>query len=211
MFAGNHAGNHEVTAAHTISRKQHMPNWFIAIPVAPTGWFEPPVRTPPKGFRSTHPDDLHVTVAFLGPVQETRARAAWEALRWNVGPRSISLGKPITLGPPINYSALVITLADRALEQAIARCRDAVCSAAGVLADRRPPLPHVTIARPPKLATAADREAGLTWASQLELHTHQTTLDTLALYARATDPRDGRKYRTVCVQSFAQLIGEPQR
>jgi 2'-5' RNA ligase len=56
-----------------------MPNWFIALPVSPLGWFERLVPPPPAGFRAFHPDDLHLTIAFLGAVDDATASRGWHA------------------------------------------------------------------------------------------------------------------------------------
>ncbi|MEL6346990.1 MAG: hypothetical protein AAFV53_28005, partial [Myxococcota bacterium] len=53
------------------------PNWFIAIPVPALSWFSPLVAHVPRGIRRFHPEDLHLTVAFLGPVRQEDALTAW--------------------------------------------------------------------------------------------------------------------------------------
>jgi RNA 2',3'-cyclic 3'-phosphodiesterase len=63
----------------------------------------------------------------------------------------------------------------------VALC-DVLLEAATGRREKRPPKPHVSIARPRGRATDAQREAGLTWAAELDLRQVSTTLDRVALY-----------------------------
>ena len=45
------------------------PNWFIGIPVPARLWLKRALINAPEGFRCFHPDDLHIIVSFLGPVE----------------------------------------------------------------------------------------------------------------------------------------------
>ncbi len=174
------------------------PNWFVGIPVVSDGWFHQLVSTPPHGPRRFHPDDLHLTVAFLGPVNESQARAGWNAVRWDLPPTTVTLGQVVPMGPPHRYSALSIELAQAraAIEQAVGQCRDAICDAAGAQREHRPPKAHVTIARPSRNASENERTAGLRWAERLDFRQQPVLLDTLALYTWADDRRD-RQFKIV--------------
>jgi len=174
------------------------PNWFVGIPVPASGWFERGVPEPPEGFRRFHPDDLHMTVAFLGSVSAAEAREGWQALSWFLGPIEVSLGSVVPMGAPHRYSALSIEVGQgrEAVEQAISAGRDAVCDAAGVRREKRPAKAHITIARPHRRATDAQREAGLRWAKRLDLSGVIVPLDAVALYTWAED-RKTRQFRIV--------------
>jgi 2'-5' RNA ligase len=174
------------------------PNWFVGIPVASDGWFDRLVSVPPDGLRRFHPDDLHLTVAFLGPIEEDQARAGWDALRWDLPPTTATLGQVVPMGAPRRYSALSVELvqARTAIEQAIGLCRDAICDVAGARRENRPPKAHVTIARPSRRASEEQRSAGLRWAQHLDLHQHPVLLDSIALYTWADDRRD-RQFKIV--------------
>jgi len=174
------------------------PNWFIAVPVAAGDWYERLVTQPPSGFRRFHPEDLHMTVAFLGVVAEERALAAWRALDWRLGVVQATLGVVVPMGAPHRYSALSIELVEgrEQVEQAIAQARDAACDAAGARRESRAAKAHITIARPARNATDTDREAGLRWASRLSLVGQAVALDSVALYTWAEDRRT-RQFRIV--------------
>jgi len=188
------------------------PNWFIGIQIPSTGWFDQLVPAAPSGLRRFHPDDLHATVAFLGPVDERRAYAGWNALRWNLAPCTACLGAVVPMGSTHRYSALAVELinTNNAIEDAIKHCRETVCVAAGALPDRRPPRAHVTIARPSQRATDKERSDGLRWAARLDFHEHNVILNTIALYTWA-DSRHLRQFKIVARSNFPQSIGDPQR
>ena len=77
-----------------------MSNWFVALSVPGAPWFSR-VTAPPDGVRLFHPDDLHITVAFLGACGEQAAEAAFEvAAKWPTGTLSVTLGDVEPMGNP---------------------------------------------------------------------------------------------------------------
>lgn len=178
------------------------PNWFVALGVPADSWWSR-VTAPPPGVRLFHPDDLHLTVAFLGPVSCGDAEAAFAVAceDWPTGPIGIALGEVRPMGNPRRPSALSALVSDGAadLSEAISSLRDRTCATAGVRADGRAPLPHVTIARPSRSATAAEREAAVAWATRLDLGGPRGTLGRLVLYGWAPD-RGVRLFREHAVR-----------
>jgi 2'-5' RNA ligase len=172
-------------------------NWFIAMPVDPGAWFElvPPA---PSGIRKFAPSDLHLTIAFLGGVAEAAARAGWEAIVWNDGPRTVTLADVVPMGSPRRYSALSLLL-DEGREQVeleMTRARGAAYAAAGTPPDERPAKAHITIARPKRHATDDERAAALEWARACALHATPIRLEKLALYTWSDD-RTSELFRIV--------------
>lgn len=167
------------------------PNWFLALPVSLGDWSRALPPAPP-GVRIFPDADLHVTIAFLGPVDEAVALAAWEALVWPLGPTAVTLGDVVALGPPDRYSALSALLVEGRwdVEAAIGTARKPVCAAAGVAEDPRPPKAHVTLARPKRRASEDERAAALVWASELRLERTPLRLDRVALYTWADDRKE---------------------
>lgn len=174
-----------------------MTNWFVGLPV-PAGHWHAALPPPPAGFRSFHPLDLHLTIAFLGAVTEERARAAFAATSWPLGALEVSLGEVVPMGNPRRYSALSALLVDgrEHVESTMASARGAAFDAAGAPHESRPAKAHVTLARPRRDADARAREAGLAWASGLDLRTVRVRLDRLALYGWSEDRRE-RLFRVV--------------
>lgn len=172
-------------------------NWFVALPIA-GDWMARRVPAPPPDFRLLHPDDLHLTVAFLGPCGHERAQRAWAALRWPLPPLEATLGEVVAMGPAGRYSALAALLVEgrEALERAIALVREPICAAARVAADPRPVAAHVTLARPRRRATPEARRQGLRWAAALRLHDVRIRIDRVSLYTWAQD-RTERLFRRV--------------
>jgi len=180
-------------------------NWFVALPVPPLAWFDALVTEPPAGLRSFHRDDLHLTVAFLGRVDEAAGRRALAAVRWPLRPQRVTLGEVVAMGNARHYSALSALLEDgrTAIEAAITATRDAAFSAAGATPELRPAKAHVTLARPQRRATSAQRAAGLRWARSLRLLGTEMVLDRLALYTRA-EAGNGRRFTMVATVGLGQ-------
>lgn len=165
-------------------------NWFIALPVPAGAWFT--ALAPPPGVRLFGPQDLHLTVAFFGPVAEERARAAFERVDgFPLASRSVRLGPIEPLGSKRQPSAFSALLTDgRAeVEQALAETRAQLWERAGARVDTRPPLAHVTLARPERRADAAQRKAALGWAASVDLGAPTCALTRIALYTWSVDRR----------------------
>lgn len=179
------------------------PNWFVGMPVDAGTWFAPLVAGAPPGLRIFHPDDLHMTVAFLGGCGEERARAAFA---WAVngaidipgGPFDVTLGALAPMGNPRRPSALSVLL-QSGLDEAvtiIAALRPAMWAATSARPDHRAPKPHITVARPPRRATGAQRRAAVAWAESIAPLGDGVTIDRLCLYTWSED-RKVRQFREV--------------
>lgn len=172
-------------------------NWFVGLAVPGAGWLDR-LGPPPTAFRLFGPSDLHLTVAFLGRVDEQAARAAWASTTWRDAPRTITLGAIVPMGSPRRWSALSILLVEgrAAIEAEIGRARVATCAAAGVEVDARPPKAHVTIGRPQRRASESERSAARSWAERIELPPVTVTVDKIALYTWSED-RSSSLFRIV--------------
>lgn len=167
-------------------------NWFVALPVPAAGWFER-VGEAPRGVRLFHPDDLHLTVAFLGAVSEEAARRGFaEARAFPLRVREALLGPVVPMGNKRRPSALSARLleGEREVAQAITTVRDAICDAAGAPRELRPALPHLTVARPLRSATYAERSSALEWATSLDLGAPRVSLTCVALYTWSAERRE---------------------
>jgi 2'-5' RNA ligase len=176
-------------------------NWFFAFPLPGAFVLElPPL---PRYFRRFHPEDVHLTLAFLGGCGDAAAERALAALdeALSSSPRTsieVSLGEVVPMGPHRKYSALSALL-ERGRAEASAcifGLRDVLTEAALGRREQRPVKPHVSIARPRGRATDADRAAGLAWAAQLELRGVAARLDRIALYTW-NDSRHERLFKIV--------------
>jgi len=164
------------------------PNWFFAFPI--DGAFVLELPTLPSNFRRFHPEDVHLTLAFLGGCGQEAAERALSALDRRlesepIASMTISLGEVVPMGgSPRNYSALSALL-DRGRAEAsasIAGWRDLLTQTASNRTEKRPPKPHVSLARPRSRVTDTDRAGGLVWAAGLQLQHVHTRLDRIALY-----------------------------
>lgn len=170
-------------------------NWFVALPCPGGEWFSRGIAAhpaPPR-VRVFCPDDLHLTVAFLGAVNEEAALSAFQQHSlWNCGSVQATFGAVVPMGPPRRFSALSLLLAQgRAeVEQGIRRCRDPMRAAAGLDPERRDAVAHLTIARPQRRATEQERRAALDWAGRLRFGPVTVELNEMALYTWSDDRRD---------------------
>lgn len=186
-----------------------LPNWFLAFPVA-AEWITSLPKLPPR-FRRFEPSDVHLTLAFLGGCGETAAHHALDVVRAAFraapcAPITVTLSSVVPMGPKREYTALSALLdgGRDAMTELMRSHRDAPADAAGVRRDQRSPIPHVTLGRPQRRATEADREAGLEWAAALSLPQAPIVLDRVALYTWNSD-RAESLFRVV---GSARLDGE---
>ena len=176
--------------------KPSRANWFVGLPVPAGRWFSERVRDPPPGTRLFSPGDLHLTVAFLGPVGAAAARRAWNEVPpllsgFGASPMDATLGGVVPPGHPLRPSALSALLdqGNDAVIALIAALRGRLLRLAGARPDRRAPKPHLTLARPGRRATDAERNRAVAWSRELDLAGVPVHLDRIALYTWADDRR----------------------
>jgi len=177
------------------------PNWFLALPLpaeAAPVWLAAAAAAPPQ-LRRFHPDDLHLTLAFLGPCEAEAALAAWGCLD-GLGhpPIAVRAAGWRALGSPEAPSAYGLTLAEGHAELCgLLRGWGALAlAAAGAPPERRPPLPHLTLLRPPRRQAADLRAPMAAWMATAPLPQPPVLLRHLALYTWAED-RCERLFRIV--------------
>ena len=128
---------------------------------------------PPARVRLFATSDLHLTLGFLGAVQASDARKAWDRIGDFHSFREVkgTFSGVEPLGHPRKPSALaaIVGTGRDALSEMIAEARDPLLGAAGAPEDRRPPLPHMTLARIQRRAKAAERREALRWARSIDL------------------------------------------
>ena len=172
------------------------PNWFFAFPI--DGAFVLELPALPSNFRRFHPDDVHLTLAFLGGCGKVAAERALAALDHRLlcespPPIGVSLGEVVGMGGSRRTYSALSALLDRGRAEAtayVAAWRDLLTHTASGRTEKRPPKPHVSIARPRGRASEADRDAGLSWATALELQGVHARLDRIALYTWSETRRD---------------------
>ena len=180
------------------------PNWFVGLPVEAGRWFTKLVADAPAQVRVFHPEDLHITVAFLGAAGEQRAMAAWahsEAL--SAAPIEAILAEVKPMGNPRRPSALSVLL-DQGRSEAsalIEALRAPMIETAGAKPDTREPKPHLTVARPQRRASASDRRKAVAWAEAKRPLGEAVTLTHLALYTWSDD-RPARQFRVVASRAL---------
>jgi 2'-5' RNA ligase len=139
----------------------HPMRLFIAIPLPPDAIaavrrFGDAARDAFPGFRWITPELLHITLKFLGDVDDITTDAARKALGGVVTgpPLQLKFGRTALLGPRHRPGVLALKLAGEADEvtQLAAKVEDAFARL-GFDREPRPFLPHVTIARLARDAT----------------------------------------------------------
>ena len=167
---------------------------FVALPLPVSvrdalATLAPPVAT---GIRPQSPDDLHITLHFLGMAEVDRVRSALAlvtatafAVTLTVVGQFFSRGHPRTLFVGAAPDVALLTLHTEVGRQ---------LEAAGFPLDTRPFVPHVTVARLEKTADAGAIAAFLKRPPLPEAR--QFDCREFALYASETRP-EGARYRVL--------------
>ncbi|HRR07086.1 MAG TPA: hypothetical protein PLO56_00175 [Rhodothermales bacterium] len=168
-------------------------NWFVGLVIPKFEEYDNYMVELPKGLRSFHPEDLHLTVAFLGNCGHKAALHAWEKLVQEVYfmPFPLMPGALVPFGSPKNPSAysIVPTIGKEMATKLIARYRDPFLQEVSAKPDLRPPQPHITIVRPSRNSTTEEQKQHLFWANNLHFPESTSVIHTLALYTWADDRR----------------------
>ena len=130
---------------------------------------------------------------FLGPCGSDAALAGWATLAEKTHPIIHSqLHGLRAMGNPRRPSAFALTLSQGHEEtvKLMAHWRGPIYRAANVAPDERPPLPHITVARPPRKASAAIRQMGKDWIQNQPVPTSELKLDGIALYTWSEDRQE---------------------
>ena len=150
--------------------------------------------SPPPRVRVFATSDLHVTLGFLGSVAEADARHAWDTIGGFPSFRQVtgSFSGVEPLGHRDKPSALcaMVDSGRAPLVDMIAEARGPLLARAGAPEDHRPPLPHMTLARIQRRATAAERRQALRWAHTIDLRAVTFTAASVALYTWADDRQE---------------------
>ena len=144
-----------------------------------------------------HPLDVHMTVAFLGGVDESAALAAWaltDELRQP--PLTVRLSGLTPMGNPRRPTALSVMVSEGQEEACalISLLRGPMIDAAGGRPDRRPPKPHITIGRPARRASSSERKRLMAWGESVPALDVELTLDEIALYTWSAERKE-RKFQ----------------
>lgn len=177
-----------------------MANWFVAFPIPNTDqWIEQLLRDIPPELKPFHPDDVHLTLCFLGTLDtEQQQRLAREIAKIEGHPFDVSLNSLRALPRPSFITAISFEL-DRGKEQAaqyIAQWREPLATMVGKKPDPRPPLPHITIARPRRKYGKRAQHVALEWIKSIQPPSVVLRIDRVALYTWAED-RTKRQFRIV--------------
>jgi 2'-5' RNA ligase len=179
------------------------PNWFVALPADLSETLTQLERTVPPQVRLFVPEDMHLTVAFLGAMPE---KLAPRLVKWlekvDFEPFRFSTGQLLALPSAERCSAVSFALQEGRVQaaQLIADWRDECCQLAEVPPDTRPPLPHITVARPDRRAGADAQRAAVEWAKATRMHANGV-FDRIALYTWSQDRRR-RQFRIVAEKSM---------
>ncbi len=181
------------------------PSWFIGLKVSESDDLLAVTAGAPPGISKTHPEDLHLTLAFLGEVDEAAAGRAFAIASARV-PAVINAatGSSILLGPQACPWAICASITDgaEAVTDLVSALADNCRLAVGLQPEERAPLPHCTLASIDRGVGDELRAELLDWGAGLQTSGHSIVLDVLGLY-RTADPTASTQYR--CVE-FVRLL-----
>ncbi len=169
-------------------------NWFVGLPlpVADGNWYRDLLRLGPPELRFFQPDDIHMTIAFLGRMSLACKPDVIDVLTsLRAESFHVSLGRLRALPSEQHITALAFEL-ERGAETArrlIADWRPSLYRAANARADSRPPLPHITIARPLRRSGRAGQRVAQLWSRSLTGPPEIFSLTRVNLYCWAADRR----------------------
>ncbi len=176
--------------------KRTARRWFVALPII--GEVTAHLNAMPPKLRPMVANDLHITIAFFGAVNEAAAHAGFDATQLAFSACVVSFGAIEAMGDGERWSALAAQMPNDALAIALGDARTAALQVAGARPETRAPRPHVTLARLMRRAKAQDREAALAWAHACNLDGVAARVDSLALYVSTDRARDdGGRYDIV--------------
>lgn len=180
------------------------PNWFLALPLPPAARWQEAAMSAPSGLRRFVADDLHCTVAFLGPCGELRALAAWQVVAGlQASAIAVTAGHWRALGSPRQPSAYGLSFATghEPLCDLLRQWEPLAREAAGLAPCSRPPLPHVTLLRPRRREAAQAIAPMQAWMAQAPLPEGAPLLQELALYTWDPERRQ-RLFRIVASRAL---------
>ncbi len=160
------------------------PNWFIAFPISPGRWHDKVNENIPNSFRVFHPNDLHVTVAFLKKCDELQIENIADILQRIVIERFIvATDRPLLLPSNDNFSVLAVGFSkgNSLLKKYISKYRTLFSEVAGIEADSRSPFPHCTIARL-RYDAMTKRQSLVKSVNSINIPCEEIIIDRLALY-----------------------------
>ncbi len=145
------------------------PSCFAALPLPPVPAIAELHSSLPPELRPIHPEDLHLTVAYFGRVDPALHPSLLEAIgALPFAGADVVLSELLVLPNRQRASAVTLELGPGpgrdAVVSLMATHRDPLRALAGLPGEGRPPLPHVTFARPRGKPSPGKRDATLAWA-----------------------------------------------
>ena len=174
-----------------------MGNYFIGYGVGEALWHGITSPPPGEGLWWVHPDDLHLTIAFLGSIPEERARTCFQwVCEQELSPLRGTLGPAIPLGsrPPASAFARPLEEGFESAVENLQRLGPPLLACAGRPPETRAPLPHITILRARNSTSPAVRQQAEEWLRKRTQGRVSIHLSQIGLYGWAVD-RTERRYR----------------
>jgi len=163
-----------------------MANSFVAAPIENVGyWFDNYLENRPNAVRVFHPEDLHMTIAFLGKISADQQAAVIQAMEKLAHAEfEISFHRLVALPNAKRMSALSFSV-NAGFQEAvnlIETWRAPIFKSISTEVETRPALPHITIARPERRANSQERKSILGWLKTVEAPRLKIPINRVALY-----------------------------
>lgn len=120
---------------------------FLAYPIASSPALTAICAQLADGWEAVHPQDRHLTVAFLGQITEQQRSRIWRQTQLQPPPAASVQARSLDrYGHPDSPGTLALSLDARAVAEWMLAHRVTLAALAGTSIDPRPPRPHVSIA-----------------------------------------------------------------
>ncbi len=166
---------------------------------APEGVLAAWERESPGGVNWQDAADLHITMAFLGPWQETHVPTIKKMLpSLPAAPDTVTAGNWLLLPRPEKFSAVAIGVVNGAgaLKEIMSEWHEPLRRLVGGPPSRGEFMPHITLGRPDRKAGNQDMDGWREWVEKRAPQPVEWKVEAPAVYTWADD-RTVRRFRRV--------------
>jgi 2'-5' RNA ligase len=181
-----------------------MANWFAAFKVESSQWYQDIAAKIPPEIKLFHPDDLHMTISFLGNYNDEKLEDVKKAIESTFfKPFNLYAHRFILLPKESNFSAFCLEFdsSESGLYLQIEKSRENIYKAAGITPDKKKFIPHVTMGRPPRSTSNSERKKIADFVNKLSNFDVKIYIKSSAIYTWS-DNRKEKMFKIIFEKDF---------